>query len=61
MGRTLDTSDLPDLLLDHLDAKHWNEVAERCLSCANCTQVCPTCFCWDATDQTDLTGQEYPP
>ena len=57
MGRTLDTRDLPDLLLDHIEAKHWDEVAKRCLSCGNCTQVCPTCFCWDATDQTDILGQ----
>ncbi len=24
---------------------HWEEVAERCLSCGNCTAVCPSCFC----------------
>ncbi len=55
MGRTMDTSDLPDLLTENLEAKRWTEVAKRCLSCANCTQVCPTCFCWDARDQVDLT------
>jgi ferredoxin len=55
--RSLDTSDLPDLLLSNLDHPHWNEVGKRCLSCANCTQVCPTCFCWDATDQMDLDGR----
>ena len=55
MGRTMDTSDLPGLLMDHLDADRWTEVGKRCLSCANCTQVCPTCFCWDATDKIDLT------
>jgi len=41
-----------------LDHQHWHEIAERCLSCANCTQVCPTCFCWDVTDTTDVTGTE---
>jgi ferredoxin len=56
MGRTLDTHDLPELLLDHLDAERWTEIGKRCLSCANCTQVCPTCFCWDATDHTNLAG-----
>jgi sulfhydrogenase subunit beta (sulfur reductase) len=56
MGRTMDTSDLPGLLTEHLEAQRWTEVSKRCLSCANCTQVCPTCFCWDATDQVDLTG-----
>jgi ferredoxin len=45
MGRHLDRSDLPNLLYQNLDHPHWAEVAKRCLSCANCTQVCPTCFC----------------
>jgi ferredoxin len=57
MGRSLDTSDLPALLTENLDAERWNQVGQRCLSCANCTQVCPTCFCWDAVDQTDVTGR----
>ena len=58
MGRQLDTSDLPDLILNNLDAAQWDDVANRCLGCANCTQACPTCFCWDATDQMDLTGTQ---
>jgi sulfhydrogenase subunit beta (sulfur reductase) len=57
MGRSLDTSDLPDLILNNLDNSYWNEVAKRCLSCTNCTQVCPTCFCWDTTDQMSLDGK----
>lgn len=55
--RRLDTSDLPELLTENLEAERWTEVGKRCLSCANCTQVCPTCFCWDAADRTDLLGQ----
>ena len=58
MGRQLDTTDLPDLLTGNLEARHWDVVARRCLSCANCTQVCPTCFCWDAVDHINLTGSE---
>jgi len=57
MSRSLDTHDLPGLLTDHLGAERWSQVGKRCLSCANCTQVCPTCFCWDAADQTDVTGR----
>jgi ferredoxin len=58
MGRSLDTSDLPNLLLNNLDHPEWADVAKRCLSCTNCTQACPTCFCWDAVDQLDLTGKK---
>jgi sulfhydrogenase subunit beta (sulfur reductase) len=58
MGRQLDTSDLPGLLTENLDAQRWTDVGKRCLSCANCTLVCPTCFCWEATDQVDILGTQ---
>jgi sulfhydrogenase subunit beta (sulfur reductase) len=43
-------------LLAALEGPHWEAVASRCLGCANCTMVCPTCFCSEVTDLTDLTG-----
>ncbi len=43
--RQLDTAGLRDLLFGNLNHPHWDEVASRCLSCGNCTMVCPTCFC----------------
>lgn len=57
MRRKLDTTDLPELILEHLDHPYWNEIGKRCLSCASCTQVCPTCFCWDTTDEMSLDGK----
>src|SRR5208283_1340658 len=56
MGSTLDTDGLKELLQDNLNHPRWDQVAERCLSCANCTMVCPTCFCATVEDHTDLTG-----
>lgn len=47
---------LRDVLFANLDHPRWNEVAERCLSCGNCTQVCPTCFCHSETDEQSLDG-----
>ncbi|MDE2580306.1 MAG: 4Fe-4S dicluster domain-containing protein [Rhodospirillales bacterium] len=58
MGRTMDTVGLKSLLQDHPEHPRWDEVASRCLACANCTMVCPTCFCTTVTDHTDLAGQE---
>jgi sulfhydrogenase subunit beta (sulfur reductase) len=58
MGRQLDTSDLPDVLLKNLNHPEWAAVAKRCLSCASCTLSCPTCFCWDTQDHTALNGTE---
>jgi sulfhydrogenase subunit beta (sulfur reductase) len=54
--KTLDTNGLPELLEHNLEHPRWDEVAERCLSCGNCTSVCPTCFCADVSDVSDLTG-----
>jgi len=58
MGRFIpDIKSVPDLLLNNLDHAEWDEVATRCLNCTNCTQVCPTCFCWDVEDATTLDGK----
>lgn len=56
MGRSMDTQNLKELLYANLEHPRWDEVAKRCLSCANCTMVCPTCFCTTVEDTTDLTG-----
>ncbi|MHC4695479.1 MAG: 4Fe-4S dicluster domain-containing protein [Planctomycetota bacterium] len=57
MGRALDTTDLPEILLSNTEHSHWEDVAQRCLACASCTLVCPTCFCSSIEDRTDLTGE----
>ena len=57
MGRQLDATDLHGLLRRNLEHPRWDEVAERCLTCGNCTLACPTCFCSSVEDTTDLTGQ----
>ncbi|MGD8909258.1 MAG: 4Fe-4S dicluster domain-containing protein [Chromatiales bacterium] len=44
-------------LYRRLEHAHWEEVAERCLSCGNCTAVCPTCFCYEAEHEMSLTGE----
>jgi ferredoxin len=56
MGREMDTAGIHDLLLHNLDHPRWDDVAERCLTCGNCTMVCPTCFCTTVEDVTDLDG-----
>ena len=56
MGRSLDTRDIKDLLYRNLEHPRWQEVAARCLTCGNCTMVCPTCFCTTVEDATDLAG-----
>lgn len=56
MGRDLNTTDLKEILYRNFENPEWDKVARRCLSCGNCTMVCPTCFCINIKDLTDLPG-----
>ena len=58
MGRSMDTFDIRDLLARNLEHPRWEEVARRCLTCGNCTLVCPTCFCSAVEDGIDLSGEQ---
>ena len=58
MGRTLDTEGLAELLKNNLNHPRWKDVGDRCLTCGNCTMVCPTCFCFSVEEMTDLAGLE---
>lgn len=55
ISKRMDTNGIRDLLLNNLEHPRWKEVASRCLSCANCTMVCPTCFCSTVSEVPDLT------
>ncbi len=54
MGRQLESAGLQELLAANLDHPRFADVAERCLTCGNCTLVCPTCFCTSVEDVNDL-------
>lgn len=55
--REMDTTGIRDLLMGNLDHPRWDDVATRCLSCTNCTMVCPTCFCTSVEEVSDLAGE----
>ncbi len=57
MGRTLNTTGIKELLYRNAEHPRWDDVAERCLACTNCTLACPTCFCSSVEDTSDLEGQ----
>lgn len=56
MGRSLPPGDVAGLLRGNRESPVWADVAERCLTCGNCTMVCPTCFCTTSEDRSDLSG-----
>jgi NAD(P)H-flavin reductase/Pyruvate/2-oxoacid:ferredoxin oxidoreductase delta subunit len=55
-GQGVAADGLAERLMDRLDSPRWIEVADRCLACANCTMVCPTCFCTSVGSVSDLDG-----
>lgn len=50
-----DVTELPDILNISQKSTYWNELGDRCLACGMCTKVCPTCYCFDVSDEVDLT------
>ena len=52
-----DIVEMSGLLTEMYDSDLWDELGERCLACGMCTQVCPTCYCFDVSDEADLLLQ----
>jgi ferredoxin len=57
MPRTLPTPGLKEALYASIESERWQTAAAACLSCGSCTAVCPTCFCSDWIDHSDLAGE----
>lgn len=57
MGRRMETDGLQALLVDNPEHPRWDQVADRCLTCGNCTMACPTCFCSTTEDRVTLDGE----
>jgi len=46
---------LDNIFAENAEHPVWERTAEeKCLSCANCVMVCPTCFCYDVKDEMSL-------
>jgi ferredoxin len=54
--RHVDREGLRDALYAAFDSPRWEQTAQRCLSCGNCTMSCPTCFCVTFEESSDVTG-----
>lgn len=54
--RKMDQTNIKETIYESITSHNWEDVASRCLSCANCTMVCPTCFCSTVEDISDVEG-----
>lgn len=48
------TDDFRPLFAGQEESDYWQQIAEKCLGCGNCTAVCPTCFCHREEDFSGL-------
>ena len=44
---------IKEKLDEAFDISFWNEIHQKCLGCGICTYLCPTCHCFDITDEID--------
>jgi sulfhydrogenase subunit beta (sulfur reductase) len=49
-----DVSELPSLMRMSYNSPLWQELGNRCLACGSCTNVCPTCYCFNVQDEVDF-------
>ena len=40
------------------DVDFWTRETDRCLSCGACTYFCPTCYCFNITDEGEATSEK---
>lgn len=58
LSLALDLKGLEKRLMDNFENELWSELSAPCLNCGICTYVCPTCYCFNITDeQRGLCGQ----
>lgn len=57
MGEAPDLARAPEALLDLFDNQDfWRQQSASCLSCGACTYLCPTCYCFNITDESNGTA-----
>ena len=52
-----DTKYLPQILDESYDSLLWDAASRGCFSCGACSLVCPTCYCFDVTDEVEMDLQ----
>ncbi len=55
---TIPVSEAPLLFASEADSAHWEELGRKCLSCGSCTNVCPTCYCFDVADDLQFNLED---
>ncbi len=54
--RKFDTEIIAAFLREGYEHPVWRDIALRCLGCGACAYTCPTCHCFDITDEGNARG-----
>lgn len=54
--RNVDLKGVEEALDAHYDDALWQEITPACISCSGCTQLCPTCTCFQVLEEKTPTG-----
>lgn len=47
-------------LPQNIEGEGWHDLSMRCISCGTCTYVCPSCYCFNISDQiVETEGERY--
>ena len=48
--------EIKPILDDNFEHPFWDTIHQRCLACGTCTYLCPTCHCFDISDEVKGDG-----
>jgi sulfhydrogenase subunit beta (sulfur reductase) len=50
----VELDEIPKIFDKCKESPVWDEIGSRCLACGNCTNVCPSCYCFDVQDELNM-------
>jgi len=60
LTRTVRTEGLKAWLDENFESEKWRDVSINCIGCGACYYLCPTCHCFDITDEAGVArGRRY--
>ncbi len=54
--KSINFRNMPDLMELSYGSAMWDYFANKCLSCGQCSMVCPTCNCYTVSDVLDVSN-----
>jgi NAD-dependent dihydropyrimidine dehydrogenase PreA subunit len=51
IASTIPAKEIKPILDANFEHPFWNTIHQRCLACGTCTFLCPTCHCFDISDE----------